>query len=54
MWKILVGFAVFAALALLLLSQGGDIDMGGETHGVEHPPEAAMAPASSGSSTASK
>lgn len=51
MWKILVGFAVFAALALLLLSQGGNIDMGGETHGIEHPPEAATAPASSSSST---
>ncbi len=35
MWKIAVGFAVFAGLALWLLSQGGDIDMGGEKHGAE-------------------
>ena len=43
MWKIAVGFAVFAALALFILSKGGDIDMGGEKHGAEatHVPEAA-------------
>ena len=35
MWKIAVGFALFAALALYILSKGGDIDMGGEKHGVE-------------------
>ncbi len=48
MWKIAVGFAVFAALALFLLSKGGDIDMGGEKHGAEAthaPAEAAKAPA---------
>jgi hypothetical protein len=33
MWKIVVGFAVFAGLALFILSKGGDIDMGGEKHG---------------------
>jgi hypothetical protein len=33
MWKIAVGFVVFAGLALYLLSKGGDIDMGGEKHG---------------------
>ena len=33
MWKIVVGFLVFAALALYLLSKGGDIDMTGEKHG---------------------
>ena len=33
MWKIIVGFIVFAGLALYLLSKGGDIDMGGEKHG---------------------
>jgi len=49
MWKIVVGFAVFAVLALLLLSQGGDIDMGGEKHGIEESPAAATAPASSSS-----
>lgn len=36
MWKILAGFAVFAAVALLLISKGGDsVDMGGEKHGAE-------------------
>lgn len=37
MWKILVGFAVFAALAVFLLMKGGDIDMTGEKHGVNSP-----------------
>jgi hypothetical protein len=43
MWKIIVGFILFAALALYMLSKGGDIDMGGEKHGAEatHVPEAA-------------
>ena len=48
MWKIIVGFILFAALALYMLSKGGDIDMGGEKHGAEatHVPEsAASAPA---------
>jgi hypothetical protein len=34
MWKIIIGFIVIAGLALFLLSRGGDIDMGGEKHGV--------------------
>jgi hypothetical protein len=33
MWKIIVGFIVIAALALFLLSRGGNLDMGGEKHG---------------------
>jgi hypothetical protein len=33
MWKIVVGFIVFAGLALFILSKGGDIDMSGEKHG---------------------
>jgi hypothetical protein len=33
MWKIVVGFIVIAALALFMLSRGGDIDMSGEKHG---------------------
>ena len=33
MWKIVVAFIVFAALALYLLSKGGDVDMSGEKHG---------------------
>jgi hypothetical protein len=54
MWKIAVGFAVFAGLAIFILSKGGDIDMGGEKHGAEatHAPVAA-APASA-SASASK
>lgn len=37
MWKILIGFLVFAGLALFLLNQGGDIDLGGEKHGMATP-----------------
>ena len=33
MWKLVVGFILFAALALYMLSRGGDIDLGGEKHG---------------------
>ena len=33
MWKIVVGFIVFAAVAMYMLSRGGDIDRGGEKHG---------------------
>ena len=52
MWKIAVGFAIFAGLALFILSKGGDIDMSGEKHGAEatHAPEVA-APASAPAST---
>ena len=54
MWKLLVGFIVFAAVALFILKKsGGDIDMGGEKHGADavHAPEPAapaapVAPAS--------
>jgi hypothetical protein len=48
MWKIAVGFVVFAGLALFILSKGGDIDMGGEKHGADalHAPEAAASAAS--------
>jgi hypothetical protein len=35
MWKIVVGFIVFAGIALFVLMRGGDIDMSGEKHGVE-------------------
>ena len=35
MWKIVVGFLLFAGLALFILSKGGDIDMSGEKHGSE-------------------
>ncbi|MES2910257.1 MAG: hypothetical protein V4718_02645 [Pseudomonadota bacterium] len=33
MWKLVLGFIVFAGLALFMLNKGGDIDMGGEKHG---------------------
>lgn len=52
MWKLLLAFVAFAALALFVLSKGGDIDMGGEKHGADalHAPapaaSAAAAPAS--------
>ena len=54
MWKILLGFVVFAALAIFVLSKGGDIDMGGEKHGADamHVPQAASAPASAPASAA--
>jgi hypothetical protein len=50
MWKIALAFVAFAALALFILSKGGDIDMGGEKHGAEAihsepAPAAAPAPA---------
>ena len=42
MWKIVVGFVAFAALAMfILMKSGGDIDMSGEKHGVDsHEPAA--------------
>jgi hypothetical protein len=47
MWKIVVGFIAFAALALYVLSKGGDIDMSGEKHGIEaHPASPAVSTAS--------
>ncbi|WP_171826053.1 hypothetical protein [Paucibacter sp. B51] len=46
MWKLLVGFIAFAALAIFIMSKGGDIDMSGEKHDVAAP-HAAEAPAAS-------
>ena len=43
MWKIIIGFIVFAALSLFVIMKGGDkVDMSGEKHGVEesHAPAA--------------
>ncbi len=43
MWKLALGFAVFAAVALWVISKGGDsLDMGGEKHGADavHAPDA--------------
>jgi hypothetical protein len=55
MWKLALGFIVFAAVALYMISQGGDIDMGGEKHGVEShgPVHDASAPASAAAAPAS-
>lgn len=49
MWKIAVGFAIFAGVALWFLSRGGDIDMGGEKHGAEATHAPADAPAAKAS-----
>jgi len=60
MWKIAVGFAVFAGLALFVISKGGDsVDMTGEKHGSEvvHAPAPAApaeAPAAPAAAPASK
>ena len=36
MWKLALGFAVFAGLALFVISKGGDnLDMSGEKHGAD-------------------
>jgi len=42
MWKIILAFALFAAIALYMLSKGGDVDISGEKHGIEtsEPPAA--------------
>ncbi len=49
MWKLVVGFVIFAALAMYVLFKGGDsIDMGGEKHGMDatpHPAPSASQPA---------
>lgn len=48
MIKIFIAFVLFAALSLFVLLKGGDIDMGGEKHGMDaHPPAAPAAPAAS-------
>jgi hypothetical protein len=49
MWKIVVGFVIFAGLSLYVISKGGDsLDMSGEKHGadaVHVEPAKAAAPA---------
>ena len=45
MWKLALGFVVFAAAAVWMLSKGGDIDMGGEKHEISVPHAPAAAPA---------
>ncbi|MBL8276664.1 MAG: hypothetical protein JNL93_08205 [Pelomonas sp.] len=44
MWKLIVGFIAFAALALFILTKsGGDIDLSGEKHDVTGGHEASPA-----------
>lgn len=56
MWKIVVGFVLFAALSMYVIITAGDkADMGGEKHGADavHAPEpAAAAPAASAPASA--
>jgi hypothetical protein len=44
MIKIFIVFAIFAAVSLFALMQGGDIDMGGEKHGMDAPHAEQAAP----------
>lgn len=65
MWKMLVGFVIFAGIAIfVMMKTGADVDMGGEKHGIDatHTEEshadtasapAASAPAANAASTAS-
>jgi hypothetical protein len=55
MWKIIVGFIIFAALAMYVIMKGGDkLDMGGEKHGEEavHAPAVATPAAPAGTTDA--
>lgn len=45
MWKLALGFVVFVALAIFMLSKGGNVDMGGEKHGAEGMQTESAAPA---------
>lgn len=57
MWKILIGFVLFAAVSLFVIMKGGDsMDMGGEKHGADTATVAASAPvaASQAASAASQ
>lgn len=47
MWKILVGFILFAGLGLFMIFKGGDkVDMSGEKHNAETHVTTPAAPAS--------
>jgi hypothetical protein len=56
MWKIVVGFILFAAVSLFVIFKAGDkVDMSGEKHGADavHAPAAeASAPAAAASAPA--
>ncbi len=48
MWKLIVGFVAFAAIAMFVIAKGGaNVDMSGEKHGVDalHVPEPAASAA---------
>ncbi len=53
MWKLLLAFIVFAAVALFVLKKsGGNIDMGGEKHDVSTPHESPSASAAAAAAAA--
>jgi hypothetical protein len=52
MWKIALGFIVFAGVAVWMLSKGGDIDMGGEKHEISVPQTPVAAPANNSAAPA--
>ena len=55
MWKIVVGFVVFAALSMYVIISAGDkADMGGEKHGADavHAPD--NTPANNGGAAAAQ
>lgn len=55
MWKIVVGFILFAALSLFVIMKAGDkVDMGGETHSGDIGGHSAPAGAASAPSSATK
>ena len=53
MWKIILAFVLFAALAMYMLSKSGDIDISGEKHNVDAHPAAATEAASAATGAAS-
>lgn len=56
MWKLALGFVIFAAAALYFISKGGDsVDMSGEKHGADavHAPADAASAATGVASAAS-
>ena len=53
MWKIIIAFVLFAALALYMLSKGGDVDISGEKHNVDAHPAAASEAAQAATGAAS-
>ena len=55
MWKLLIGFAIFAAIAVFILTKsGGNVDLGGEKHDVSAGAENGASAATPAASAASK